>query len=178
MSVIDEAGYRSNVGIIIMNQQRRLFWARRVGRSNAWQFPQGGVAEGETPEQTLYRELYEEVGLRPEDVKVLASTQEWLHYDLPPYLIRHHMTPLCIGQKQKWFLLEMVGSESNICFDCSPIPEFDHWRWVTYWYPLCKVIDFKKEVYQKALREFAPVVFGEAPRPRERSRRKSRSSKE
>lgn len=164
MSVIDEKGYRSNVGIILMNRQRRLFWARRLGR-NAWQFPQGGMFEQETPLQTLYRELYEEVGLTADDVRVLACTKDWLRYDLPAYSIRHHITPLCIGQKQKWFLLELVGDESQICLSRTSSPEFDRWRWVTYWYPLRKVIDFKKDVYQRALREFAPIVFANEEKP-------------
>ncbi|RLA03727.1 MAG: RNA pyrophosphohydrolase [Gammaproteobacteria bacterium] len=150
--MIDSEGFRANVGIVISNQNGQLLWARRHGQ-NAWQFPQGGVDKGETPEQTMYRELYEEVGLKPEDVKLLKQTQGWLHYRLPTRYLRHGTKPLCIGQKQKWFLLQLIGDEKLIRFDRGARPEFDHWRWVSYWYPVRNVIDFKRDVYRKALSE-------------------------
>src|SRR5690625_2771250 len=111
--VIDADGFRPNVGIILTNDQGQLLWARRVGGQDAWQFPQGGIHEGESPEQALYRELHEEVGLRPEDVEVLACTRGWLRYRLPNRFVRHHSQPLCVGQKQKWFLLRLRRSEEH-----------------------------------------------------------------
>lgn len=150
--MIDSDGFRANVGIVISNQKGQLLWAKRRGH-NAWQFPQGGVDEGETAEQTMYRELYEEVGLKPEDVNILKQTNEWLRYRLPTRYLRQGTKPLCIGQKQKWFLLELIGDEKLIRFDRGSRPEFDHWRWVTYWYPIRNVIDFKRDVYRKALSE-------------------------
>ena len=150
--MIDSEGFRANVGIVISNQQGQLLWARRHGQ-NAWQFPQGGVDEGETPEQTMYRELHEEVGLKSEDVKILKQTREWLHYRLPSRYLRQGSKPLCIGQKQKWFLLQLIGDEKLIRFDQGSRPEFDHWRWVSYWYPVRNVIDFKRNVYRLALSE-------------------------
>ena len=160
-STIDSEGYRPNVGIILMNDSRRLFWGRRVGKQHSWQFPQGGILDGETCEQALYRELHEEVGLLPEHVTIVAQTQDWLRYDLPKRFIRQHSLPLCIGQKQKWFLLQLIADESAINFDKADVPEFDHWRWVSYWYPINHVIPFKRRVYRQALREFAPVVFAD-----------------
>jgi putative (di)nucleoside polyphosphate hydrolase len=156
--MIDEKGYRSGIGIVIVNPKGQLFWARRIGQSS-YQFPQGGVNEGETLEQALYRELYEEVGLRASDVKLIACTRRWLYYDLPEKYIRHHQKPVCIGQKHKWFLLEWTGDESAIDFMISDSPEFDGWKWVSYWHPLSQVIDFKKNVYRAVLREFAPRVL-------------------
>ncbi len=150
--MIDSEGFRANVGIVISNQQGQLLWAKRQGQ-NAWQFPQGGVDEGESTEQTMYRELYEEVGLEPEHVKLLKQTREWLHYRLPTRYLRQGSKPLCIGQKQKWFLLQLIGDEKHIRFDRGSRPEFDHWRWVSYWYPVRNVIDFKREVYRQALAE-------------------------
>jgi len=150
--MIDSEGFRANVGIIISNQQGQLLWAKRQGQ-NAWQFPQGGVDKGESSEQTMYRELYEEVGLKTEHVKILKHTQEWLRYRLPTKYLRKGTSPLCIGQKQKWFLLQLMGDEKLIRFDRGSRPEFDNWRWVSYWYPVRNVIDFKREVYRQALSE-------------------------
>ncbi|ANF58898.1 RNA pyrophosphohydrolase [Halotalea alkalilenta] len=153
--MIDPDGFRPNVGIIIANPGGQLLWARRVGQ-DAWQFPQGGINSDETPQQALYRELEEEIGLCARDVDVIACTRGWLRYRLPKRMIRTHSQPLCIGQKQKWFLLQMRCNEARICFDSTPSPEFDGWRWVSYWYPLGQVVSFKREVYRRALRELAP----------------------
>lgn len=153
--MIDDYGYRPNVGIIIANNQGQVLWARRCGQ-DAWQFPQGGIKYRETPEQALYRELKEEIGLAPEDVRMLATTRGWLRYRLPRRMVRHHSQPLCIGQKQKWFLLQMRCTDKKINFDCLAEPEFDQWNWVSYWYPLGQVVAFKREVYRRALLELAP----------------------
>lgn len=153
--MIDSEGFRSNVGIIIANAQGELLWARRVGQ-DAWQFPQGGINQGESPEQALFRELQEEVGLTEKDVEVLACTRGWLRYRLPQRLLRRDSKPLCIGQKQKWFLLRMLSADDSVSFDSDHKPEFDQWRWVSYWYPLDQVVAFKKEVYRRALKELAP----------------------
>jgi putative (di)nucleoside polyphosphate hydrolase len=153
-NVIDADGFRSNVGIIVANDQGRVLWARRV-RQDAWQFPQGGINQGESPEQALYRELHEEVGLTEDAVRVLGCTRNWLRYRLPKRYVRQGQKPLCIGQKQKWFLLQMLADDSAVKVDGNDKPEFDHWRWVSYWYPLNQVISFKREVYRTALRELA-----------------------
>ena len=155
--IIDEQGFRLNVGIILLGPQRHVFWAKRLGQ-DAWQFPQGGVQTDETPEATLFRELTEEVGLVKADVDIVTCTKDWLPYRLPKRLIRQQQ-PLCIGQKQKWFLLQLRSHESKIQLDASCTPEFDSWRWVDYWHPLKEVIAFKRDVYQQALHEFEPFVF-------------------
>ncbi|MEX2131683.1 MAG: RNA pyrophosphohydrolase [Pseudohongiellaceae bacterium] len=151
--MIDSNGYRPNVGIVICNREGRLLWAKRVGQK-AWQFPQGGIKQGETLEQALYRELDEEVGLQADEVQVLHTTRNWLHYNLPENFIRHNMDPVCIGQKQRWFLLGLKVEEAKIDLTKSATPEFDDWRWVSYWYPLRQVIEFKRDVYQRTLQEF------------------------
>ncbi|MDP0589768.1 MAG: RNA pyrophosphohydrolase [Candidatus Endonucleobacter bathymodioli] len=155
--MIDSDGFRPNVGIILANHLRQVLWARRVNQ-DAWQFPQGGINSSETPEQAMYRELYEEVGIPPESVEILACTRGWLRYLLPNHLVRKEQHPLCIGQKQKWFLLNLLRNNDCIRVDYSSNPEFDCWRWVTYWYPLGQVISFKREVYRKALSELAPKL--------------------
>ena len=125
--MIDSEGFRANVGIILCNDRRKLFWGRRVGQ-DAWQFPQGGIDHDETPEEALYRELEEEVGLRPHQVQLLGATRGWLRYRLPRRFIRHHCEPLCIGQKQRWYLLRVLCDESDFRLDVGERPEFDHWR--------------------------------------------------
>jgi putative (di)nucleoside polyphosphate hydrolase len=156
--IVDENGFRLNVGIVLLGPQGRVFWGRRIGNRDAWQFPQGGMAEGETPEQTLYRELHEEVGLREEDVEILASSRGWLNYRLPRRFIRQREEIRVIGQRQKWFLLKLTSAESAIDLAATDEPEFDDWRWVSYWYPVRKVVHFKRGVYVRALREFVPFM--------------------
>ena len=150
--MIDSRGFRPNVGIIICNSSGQLLWAKRIGQ-DAWQFPQGGIRHGERLQHALFRELKEEVGLDPEDVEIISSTKGWLYYQLPKNLIRQHSNPVCIGQKQKWYLLGLRAPEEKIDLISNNTPEFDDWQWVSFWYPLSQVIDFKREVYRQALKE-------------------------
>jgi putative (di)nucleoside polyphosphate hydrolase len=154
LALIDSDGFRANIGIMIANAKGELLWARRVGQ-DAWQFPQGGIQRNESPTQALFRELEEEVGLTESQVEVIASTRGWLRYRLPQRLLRRDSKPLCIGQKQKWYLLKMLADDKAIRFDNDQKPEFDDWRWVSYWYPLGQVITFKREVYRMALKELS-----------------------
>jgi putative (di)nucleoside polyphosphate hydrolase len=156
--VIDAEGFRANVGIVICNELGQVFWARRYGQ-HSWQFPQGGIDEGETAEQTMYRELHEEVGLKPEHVKVMAVTKNWLRYKLPKRLVRQGSSPVCIGQKQKWFLLQLVCKEEDVDLLQSGHPEFDDWRWVSFWYPVRNVVSFKRDVYRRVMKEFSPTAM-------------------
>ncbi len=156
--MIDAEGFRANVGIIICNKQGQVFWARRYGQ-HSWQFPQGGIDQGENPEQAMYRELHEEVGLKPADVELLGVTRNWIRYKLPKRLIRSGTEPVCIGQKQKWYLLRLVCDEQDVDVLHSSHPEFDDWRWTSYWYPIRNVVSFKREVYRRALKELLPFVF-------------------
>jgi putative (di)nucleoside polyphosphate hydrolase len=154
--VIDRDGFRANVGIVLMDDEGRLFLGRRSG-GRGWQFPQGGMRHGETPEEALFRELHEEIGLTSEDVRIAAQTAHWLRYRLPRRYVRRDSLPLCIGQKQRWFLLRLAAAEDSIRFDATGEPEFDRWRWVDYWQPVKEVIYFKRPVYVKALHELAPL---------------------
>lgn len=156
--MIDEDGFRLNVGIILVNSKGQLLWARRIAPKNAWQFPQGGLRENETPKEAMYRELQEELGLLPQDVGIIAETKDWLAYHLPYRFRRYDSQPVCIGQKQKWFLLKLLSDESHIQLDNSENPEFDQWVWVSYWHPLEHVISFKRSVYKQVLHEFEPYV--------------------
>ncbi|MDA1073238.1 MAG: RNA pyrophosphohydrolase [Proteobacteria bacterium] len=157
--MVDADGFRPNVGIILSNAHGQVLWARRVGGHDAWQFPQGGIDENESTEQALYRELYEEVGLTRESVRILGRTRGWLRYRLPRRMRRRNSTVGFQGQKQKWFLLEMLCDDATVQMDCSVKPEFDAWRWVSYWYPVSQVVDFKRSVYRRALKELAPFLL-------------------
>jgi putative (di)nucleoside polyphosphate hydrolase len=155
--MIDEHGYRPNVGIILCNPANKVLWARRSGR-DGWQFPQGGVKSRETLEQALYRELYEEVGLDQEQVDVLGRTRDWLHYDIPDDYRRRLPNASFRGQKQIWFLLRLLGGDADVCLDRAERPEFDRWRWIEYWTAVDEIILFKRDVYRRALTELEPLL--------------------
>ncbi len=159
--MIDANGFRNNVGMIITNGQEKLLWARRIGSQYAWQFPQGGVGENESPVDAMYRELEEELGISRENVRLVAESKRWLKYRLPERFQRQEDAPAvrCIGQNQKWFLLELTGGDACVRLDETSHPEFDRWRWVSYWSPIRQVIYFKRYVYRQALEEFAPLVL-------------------
>jgi putative (di)nucleoside polyphosphate hydrolase len=152
--MLDRDGYRPNVGIILCNSQNEVFWGKRI-REHSWQFPQGGIKHGESPEQAMYRELMEEVGLRPEHVRILGRTRDWLRYDVPSNWIKREWRGSYKGQKQIWYLLRMIGRDTDVSLRASAHPEFDAWRWSDYWVPLDSVIEFKRDVYSKALNELS-----------------------
>ncbi|MBE8189589.1 MAG: RNA pyrophosphohydrolase [Candidatus Thioglobus sp.] len=156
--MIDAQGYRANVGIVITNDKKQILLAKRY-RQDAWQLPQGGIDANETELEALFRELNEEVGLLPEHVKVLAKTPKWLRYDLPNQHIRRKQKPVCIGQKQVWFLLKLIADESCIRLDSHSEIEFDDWIWTDFWSPIETIIGFKKTIYEDMLKALAPVLF-------------------
>lgn len=160
--MIDKSGYRLNVGIIIINTKGQVLWCRRLNTENAWQFPQGGINDYETLEEAMFRELEEELGLGQDQVALVARTRRWVSYELPKNFRRYDSKPLCVGQKQKWFLLRLLCDDDQIDLNRAQTPEFDQWQWVPYWYPLEQVIPFKRAVYQAVLSEFEPYVSPES----------------
>ena len=116
----------------------------------------------------MYRELQEEVGLLEKHVEILGCTEEWLKYRLPDRFVRRHKLPLCIGQKQRWFILRLTAPDHAVRLDHTDKPEFDRWRWVEFWRPVNEVIYFKRRVYARALHELGPHLYPEGlpPRPR------------
>ena len=159
--MLDEHGYRPNVGIILINDRRQVFWGKRV-REHSWQFPQGGIKQGEDPEQAMYRELEEETGLKPHHVEIIGRTQDWLRYDVPERWVRREWRGHYRGQKQIWFLLRMLGRDCDVSLRHGvEKPEFDAWRWHDFWIPLESVIEFKRGVYKSALDELSRFVFSE-----------------
>lgn len=165
---IDAEGYRANVGIVLMRDNGEVFLGQRTG-ARGWQFPQGGVRQGEPIEQALYRELREEIGLERGQVSLAGSTADWIRYKLPKRYVRRGRGPLCIGQKQRWYLLRLALPEASVEFNFTHTnePEFDGWRWANYWEPVREVIYFKRPVYVQMLTELATVAFpaGAPPKP-------------
>ena len=155
--MLDRDGFRPNVGIILLNQKSQVFWGKRI-RTHSWQFPQGGIDRGENPEQAMFRELHEEVGLHPQHVQVLARTRDWLRYEVPDRFIRRDARGHYRGQKQIWFLLQLIGHDWDLNLRATDHPEFDAWRWNDYWVPLDVVVEFKRGVYDMALTELARFV--------------------
>ena len=150
--MIDKEGYRANVGIVVCNNKKKVLWAKRTNE-DAWQFPQGGINEGESPKEAMFRELKEEVGLEPSHVEIIARTKDWLRYDVPKNWIRRDWRDRYKGQKQIWFLLSLTGHDSDVSLKNTKKPEFDAWRWDDFWSPIDQIIDFKRDVYEQALKE-------------------------
>jgi putative (di)nucleoside polyphosphate hydrolase len=167
-AMIDREGYRPNVGIILCNADNQVFWGKRV-KQHAWQFPQGGMNAGETPEQAMFRELEEETGLLPEHVRILGRTRDWLRYDVPSNWMRRDNRGIYRGQKQIWFLLRLTGRDCDVCLRASGHPEFDAWRWNDYWVAKDAVVEFKRDVYEQALNELAHYLHKDARQLRVRT---------
>jgi putative (di)nucleoside polyphosphate hydrolase len=163
--MLDREGFRPNVGIVLLNSRNQVFWGKRL-RTHSWQFPQGGIQHGETPEQAMLRELHEEVGLRPDHVQIMGRTRDWLRYEVPDHFIRREARGHYRGQKQIWFLLRLVGRDCDVKLRASDHPEFDAWRWHEYWAPANDVVEFKREVYRTALNELERYLSIGAEHPR------------
>lgn len=149
--------YRPNVGIILLNKSGQVLLAERSGMPDTWQLPQGGIDDNESPLEALYRECKEEIGLVPSQYRVLAVTSGWIYYQVPYWQELAKMNNKFKGQKQKWFLLEFLGKDSDITLDLFDDVEFSNWQWVSYWYPLTKSIDFKLNSYRYALTQLLPA---------------------
>jgi putative (di)nucleoside polyphosphate hydrolase len=162
-----------------VNSRNQVFWGKRI-KEHAWQFPQGGIKPGESPEEAMFRELNEETGLEARHVRILGRTRDWLHYDVPMHWVKREWRGTYKGQKQIWFLLRLVGRDCDISLRASGHPEFDAWRWHDYWVPLEAVIDFKREAYRLALEQLAeylevtPRTVGLSPYGRRRKRSRPR----
>lgn len=154
--MIDLDKYRKCVGIMMLNNQGKVFVGQRFDSSiEAWQMPQGGIDAGETPEQAMQREIMEEVGT--DKFEIIHKSDEWLYYDLPIELQKVLWNGKYLGQMQKWFLLRFTGTDEDINI-ATEIPEFKDWQWVEPQQIIELIVDFKKDLYADILRKFEDKI--------------------
>ena len=145
--------YRLGVGIVVLSEAGLILVAKRRAIKKAWQMPQGGIDNDETPCQAAMRELKEEIGTN--NVEILAETKQWVYYDIP----RDFRASLkWRGQKQKWILVRFIGHDDEVTIEQTDTSEFDAWQWVLPHHVPNLVIWFKRAVYQAVLKEFDPLI--------------------
>jgi len=152
----DTMTYRQSIGFMMFDARKRVFLGKRCWPKDSlyrFQMPQGGIEPGETPEQALWREMYEEIGLTPDKAEIVAESKEWLIYDLP-----QNMRTSIDGNKQKWFLVYFKGESKDFVFTNEKHPEFCGVRWVQPKKVPYLVIPFKRKVYHQVLNEFKPLM--------------------
>jgi len=147
----EATGFRLSVGVVLCNEAGKVFVGERIDVPGAWQMPQGGIDDGETPEAAALRELTEEIGT--DRVQILSESREWLTYELPSELVGQVWGGRWRGQQQKWFAMLFVGEDSaiNIATDH---PEFSTWRWASFEEAVALITPFKREVYERVAEEF------------------------
>ena len=150
-------GYRPNVAMVVINSKNKVLICRRIN-TKTWQFPQGGVDNDENLEKAMYRELLEEVGLRKEDVQYIGESADTIIYDIPKTIRSRVLGGKFKGQEQKWFLLKIKNDDHEIRLDYEAFPEFDTFEWVSFWQPIDRIVDFKREAYRKALSELRFLI--------------------
>jgi putative (di)nucleoside polyphosphate hydrolase len=150
--------YRPNVGVVLINPDRRIFAGQRVDNPGpAWQMPQGGVDEGEDPSAAALRELEEETGARPDLVSLVRESPDWLRYDLPPDLIGKLWRGRYRGQAQKWYAMRWLGTDADFDLDRHH-REFSRWAWMTPAEVMASVVPFKREVYARVFDAFDDLL--------------------
>jgi putative (di)nucleoside polyphosphate hydrolase len=151
--------YRPCVGLLLLNPAGKVFVGRRIDAAaagdEAWQMPQGGIDDGETPRQAALRELHEEIGT--DKAEIVAESRHWLHYDLPPHLVGKVWKGRYRGQKQRWFALRFLGDDSDIDL-ATEHPEFEAWRWIELEELPALVIPFKRDTYRAVVSEFRELL--------------------
>lgn len=162
MTERDLLPYRPCVGVMLFDARGRVFVGRRIDTPEAWQMPQGGIDDGETPESAALRELEEEIGTAK--ATVVAGMADWLAYDLPDNLVGKVWGGRWRGQRQKWFACRFLGSDDDICLETAH-PEFDAWRWVAPDELTGLIVPFKRAIYAAVVAELGPAVRRVAAEP-------------
>ena len=148
--------YRACTGVMLLNPDDKVFVGRRIDTAlEAWQMPQGGIDDGEAPEETAFRELEEEIGTS--NAKIITHTKDWLYYDLPDELVGKIWGGKYRGQKQIWFLMRFLGDASDINIETDH-PEFHAWKWVDIKELPKLIVPFKRPIYEALVKEFSPYI--------------------
>ena len=158
---MNEGLYRPNAGIIIFNEEGKLLWCKRKS-GDGWQFPQGGIDDGESPEEAIVRETYEEVGLKRNQIKIIKENERRIKYDVPKNKIPKYFSlknRKFRGQTQKWFLAEFIGEDSDINLNLHDQIEFTKWTWTSYWHPIRAGVEFKRKAYRQVLGDLLPFYI-------------------
>ena len=151
---LSEYGYRPAVGVMLVNDARKVWVGQRLDSAlEAWQMPQGGLDPGETPHQGAIRELHEETGIDPALVEIVAQAREERTYDLPHDLIGKIWKEKWRGQRQTWFLARFLGTYADVRID-TPEPEFRAWKWAEPAALPAMIVPFKCALYERVLEEF------------------------
>lgn len=158
MTTIDKFSlpYRPCVGIMLLNAEGDVFVGQRIDTTvEAWQMPQGGIDDGETPAEAAFRELEEEIGTAR--ARIIAESRDWLDYDLPEHLVGRVWKGKYRGQRQKWYAMRFEGQDSDINLATAD-PEFNAWQWLPAEKLPATIVPFKRALYERILEEFLPVV--------------------
>ncbi|MDR3441102.1 RNA pyrophosphohydrolase [Telmatospirillum sp.] len=148
--------YRSGVGLMLFNPQGLVFTAKRIDTAeNAWQMPQGGIDDGETPVEAALREMKEEIGTN--QAEILGESAGWFHYDLPAELVGKVWKGRYRGQRQKWFALRYTGRDCDIDIRTEH-PEFNDWRWTRFDQLIELIVPFKRDLYRAVIGEFTTIA--------------------
>jgi len=155
---IEKLPYRLGTGIVVFNADGKVLMGERRDFPGSWQFPQGGIDAGEEPWAGAQRELYEEVGIAPDKISLLAESADWLTYDFPDGATGHPIYGKHIGQKQKWFAVRFLGTDADIKLDAHHAPEFARTEWKNLSDAPDLIVAFKKDLYRQLVKEFSPLV--------------------
>jgi len=150
--------YRPNVGIVIFNSKKKIWCGRRLGinTKDAWQLPQGGIDDNESPLEAAVREAYEETGIK--SIKKISKIDEWIKYELPKDIAKNKWNGKFIGQMQKWFLFQFYGNDDEINININKKAEFSEWKWEKDIYIQRNVAEFRKTVYKKVFTKFSTII--------------------
>jgi putative (di)nucleoside polyphosphate hydrolase len=150
--------YRRGVGLMVINKEKKIFIGKRIDTKNgAWQMPQEGIKDDETIAEAALRELQEETNITERDVNIIAESKKWLYYDLPEFLIEKLWEGQYRGQKQKWLLINFLGTDSDINIKTSSA-EFKEWQWMDLNNVPEIVTPFKKRIYLSVVEEFRSTI--------------------